>query len=75
MVEELIRNYFYTRRDLLSDALNFLEIEHDGGLTDADLAFVEDLDSEKGKMLKNSLREKHDKNDVELYLVFMNIDH
>jgi hypothetical protein len=70
---ELIRNYLYTRRDLLAEALDFFEVKHDHGLTDEDLDFMTELAVEKGQRLQELLTRKHDPVDVELYLDFMNI--
>jgi len=70
--EELIRNYLFTRRSLLGDALTKLDIEHDNGLTDEDLdVIVEELTPEQTEDLKAHLTEAHDDADVELYLHFM----
>lgn len=73
VAEELIRNYLYTRRPMLADALDYFKVPHDNGLTDEDLAFIEKLEPEKGKELKSLLAAKHDNRDVELYFAFMNI--
>src|SRR5262245_57333295 len=72
VAEELIRNYLYTRRPMLADALDHFKVPHDNGLTDEDLAFIEKLEPEKGKELKSLLAAKHDGRDVELYFAFMN---
>lgn len=71
--EELIRNYLYTRRDLLADALDHFGVEHEHGLTDSELDFLEDMDTEKAQALRTLLCEKHEESDVELYFRFMNI--
>ena len=71
--EEVIRQYLYHRRELLSDALDFLEVEHDEGLTEADLDFVEELEPAKGSALRGKLLERHDEQDIDLYLGFMKI--
>jgi len=71
--EELIRNYLFTRRDLLSSALTALGVEHDQGLTDQDLdAVVENLEPAKTKELQQELSAAHQAADVELYMKFMN---
>jgi len=71
--EELIRNYLFTRRDMLGAALTALGVEHDHGLTDEDLdTIVEELSSEKSKALKAELNESHSSFDVDLYMRFMN---
>ncbi len=73
LLAELIRNYLYTKRALLAEALDFFEVEHDEGLTDADLDFIEELPEERVTQLRGILERSHDKDDVELYLRFMNV--
>jgi len=73
LVEEVIRQYLFNRRDLLAQALDFFGVEHDHGLTDADLDFLSELETEKKTELRRLLKEKHDDADVELYLGFMGI--
>lgn len=73
VVEELIRNYLYTRRTLLADALDHFKVPHDNGLTDADLDFIEKMKPEDGAALKAELAAKHDPSDVDLYFAFMSI--
>lgn len=73
LLAELVRNYLYTRRALLAEALDFLEVEHEEGLTDADLDFIEELPKERIAQLRDVLERNHDKADVELYLRFMNV--
>jgi hypothetical protein len=73
VAEELIRNYLYTRRPLLADALDHFKVPHDNGLTDEDLGFIEKLKPEEAQKLKDQLKAKHDERDVELYLAFMNV--
>lgn len=73
LVEEMVRNYLYTRRPLLADAMDFLEVEHDEGLTNADLDFMQELDAKRRDALRAHLSPKHDAADVELYLSFMGV--
>jgi hypothetical protein len=73
VAEELIRNYLYTRRPMLADALDHFKVPHDNGLTDEDLSFVENLKPEEADKLRTELAAKHDAWDVELYLAFMNV--
>jgi hypothetical protein len=72
--EEVIRNYLYTRRSMLADALDHLKIQHDQGLTEADLTFLDDLPKDKRLELRQLLEAKYDRSDVELYLRFMNLE-
>lgn len=72
VLAEVVRNYLYSRRELLADALDFFDVEHNQGLTDHDLDFLEDLDEEKLRAVEAHLAEQgHDSEDVELYLRFM----
>lgn len=73
IAEEVIRNYLYHRRDLLSEALDFLEVDHDNGLTDADLEFVTELETSRVEQLRELLLRNHAPEDVDLYLGFMGI--
>lgn len=73
VLEELIRNYLYTRRTLLADALDYFEVPHENGLTDSELDFIEKLKPEDGRALRENLALRHDGRDVDLYLAFMNI--
>lgn len=71
---EVVRNYLYNRRELLGHALDFLEVEHDGGLTDQDLDFLQELSAERRGALQADLIEKgHGEGDVALYMAFMGI--
>ena len=71
--EELIRNYLYTKRPMLADALDHFRVTHDNGLTDSDLSFIETLAPEQRQELHSKLAAKHDARDVDLYFAFMNI--
>ena len=74
ILSELIRNYLYTRRGLLGDALDFFDIEHREGLTDSDLDFLADLESARIVELRSALAQRgHSEEDVDLYVGFMNI--
>lgn len=69
--EELIRNYLFTRRALLGDALDQFNIPHEDGLTDSELDFFGELSAEEKDKLRSKLAETHDKADVDLYIQFM----
>ena len=73
LLEEVVRSYLYTRRDLLADALDHLGVAHDRGLTDSDLSFVEALDEPRVAALRVHLAAKHPDGDVALYRAFMNV--
>ena len=69
--EEMVRNYLYTKRNLLSDALDFLQVPHEDGLTNENLDFIEELVPEKKDALDRHLSANHDRGDVDLYLTFL----
>lgn len=71
VLSEVIRNYLYTRREMLALALDHFKIPNDNGLTDEDLTFIEDLKAEDTEALKKLLLDKFSQPDVELYLAFM----
>jgi len=73
IADEVVRNYLYTRRSLLAEALDFFEVEHDEGLTDAELDFIEELPPERGTHLRDLLCKNHPEADVDLYIAFMNV--
>jgi hypothetical protein len=73
VLEELIRNYLYTRRDLLAAALDQLGVTHDHGLTDQDLDFITTLEAAKATALREALEQRFDRTDVGLYLDFMRV--
>lgn len=73
VLEELIRNYLYIRRELLADALDHFKIPHQNGLTDEEIDFLTELPKDKSAELKKLLLAKHQPADVELYFAYMNI--
>lgn len=73
VLEELIRNYLYVRRELLADALDHFQVPHENGLTDAEIDFLSELPKEKSAELRKLLLAKHQPQDVELYFAYMNI--
>lgn len=76
LLVELVRNYLFSCRGLLADALTFLDVPHKDGLTDNELDHLKELPAEKGAALATHLEEKgHEKADIELYLQFMAIPH
>lgn len=72
--EELVRVYLMTRRSLLGQALDGIDVNHDDGLTDADLDGFAELDDEALASLRSSLAGDHNPSDVDLYLRFMGAD-
>lgn len=73
VLEELIRNYLYIRRELLADALDHFQVPHQNGLTDEEIDFLSELPKEKSTELRKLLLAKHQPQDVELYFAYMNI--
>ena len=74
MLDELARNYLFGRRELLGHALDFMGVEHNEGLTDSDLEFLEEMEAGKERELRELLSEKgHDAKDVDLYLALMRV--
>ncbi len=73
VAEEVVRAYFYTKRDLLAAALDFLEVPHQEGLTDADIEFMQALEPERSQALMDHLTAQHAEADVRLYFGLMNI--
>lgn len=71
--EEVIRSYFYQKRDLLAQALDFLGVRHEDGLTDDDIDFLETLENDRSKALMDELEKTHPAEDVKLYFGFMGI--
>lgn len=73
IAEEVLRSYLYTKRPMLAEALDFLEVDNDEGLTDADLDFMMELPEDKATHLHDVLSRSHDPRDVDLYFAFMSI--
>lgn len=75
VLQELVRSYLYTRRPLLADALDFLEVPHKEGLTDDDIDFITELPEDRARALQQRLTAQHGEEDTKLYLRFMNVPH
>lgn len=73
VADELLRNYFLKRRGILGAALDHLGIPHEEGLTNDELDKFEKLSVAEGEKLFKAVSEKHDANDVELYLRYMKV--
>lgn len=73
---ELVRNWLYTKRDVLCDTLDYLEVKHDNGLIDEEPTFFQELSKEKTEALVNHLREKgHGDEVIHTYLAFVETAH
>lgn len=70
---ELLRNWLYTQRPLLCDALDFFEIKHDNGLTEQEIDFFEELEEDKAVGLCNVLVPKHGKELTAIYLRYLKV--
>ena len=71
LAEELIRVYPMGKRSLLGAALDELGIDHQDGLTDAELDGISELDADAAQALASTLSQTYDPLDVMLYLRFM----
>lgn len=72
LCEELVRNWLYTKRDLLCDTLDYLEIKHDNGLVDEEPTFFQELEEDKVASMVKHLEEKgHDRETIRVYLMFV----
>ena len=76
LCEELVRNWLYTKRQLLIDTLDHLGVKHEGGLVDEEPTFFQELSEEKVNSLVKSLREKgHGDEVIQAYLFFVKTPH
>ena len=73
---ELLRNWLYTKRPLLKDTLDYLEVKNDNGLIDEEPTFFQELDKEKVEELVQHLRDQgHDDEAIGIYLRFVDTSH
>lgn len=72
--EELLKTWLLTRRELLKDALDYFQIPHEDGITDAELDVIEKAEAEALTALVNHLTEKgHALQEVSIYLAFLKV--
>ena len=72
MVEEILRTWLLSRRDILGAALDYLEIPHDNGLTESDdVDKLSSLSVDELKPLVKALSETASTDDIQIYLRFM----
>ena len=72
MVEEILRTWLLSRRDILGAALDYLEIPHDNGLTESDdVDRLTTLSLDELKPLVTALAETASQDDISIYLRFM----
>lgn len=69
---ELLRNWLYSKRELLCDTLDFLEIKHDNGLVEEEPDFFQELEKDKVTALIKHLKGKdHNVEAIGVYLKFV----
>ncbi len=74
--DEILRAYFFERRELLKTALDFFEIPNEDGITNQELTALEQADAETLRTLFDALVSKEfDPLDIALYLVFLKTEH
>jgi len=71
--EEIIRAWLLSKRELLAHALDFLEIPHVNGLTEADLTKFEKLNGRDSKKLLEHLKNAATEDDIKIYFSFMGV--
>lgn len=72
-IKELIRNWLFHKRPMLKSALDFLQVENDNGLVEIETTFFKELDKDTVQSLIKHLLETFPKDDVMLYLYFMEV--
>lgn len=76
LCEELVRNWLYTKRELLKDTLDFLGVENDNGLIDEEPTFFQELEKEKVQALVEAMKDKgHAPETIEVYLRYVEVAH
>jgi hypothetical protein len=76
LCEELLRNWLFTRRDLLKATLDYLDIANDNGLIEEEPDFFQELEEDKVKALVSHLREGgFDDEGIKVYLTFVKTPH
>lgn len=76
LCEELVRNWLYTKRDLLKATLDHLGVKNDNGLVDEEPTFFAELTIEKVKDLVADLKGKGFPDEhIYAYLAFVDTPH
>jgi hypothetical protein len=76
LCEELVRNWLYTKRDLLKATLDHLGIKNDNGLLDEEPTFFQELSVDKVKDLVAHLKKQgFDFEHIRAYLLFVKTPH
>ena len=73
LASELLRNWLFTQRAMLADALDHFGVKHDNGLTDQEIDFFEKLEPDKVRELCQLLVPKHGKQPVAIYLRYLKV--
>lgn len=76
LCEELVRNWLFTKRDLLKATLDHLGVKNDNGLVDEEPTFFTELSAEKVKELVDALKKQgfHIEH-IHAYLAFVGTPH
>ena len=72
---ELIRNWLFSHRAMLKSALDFLGIANDDGLVEEETDFFSQLSKEKIKELVLHLGKSFPPEEIEIYLMFVEVPH
>ena len=74
LCEELVRNWLFTKRDLLAATLDYLGVENDGGLIEEEPTFFKELEKEKVQALVAHLVEQgFEMEPILIYLKFHDV--
>ena len=73
--EEILRAWLLSKRDLLANALDYLDIPHVNGLSDSDLSKFEKLSNRDVKKLLDHLKQIASDEDIKIYFEFMGVPH
>lgn len=75
LCEELLRNWLFTKREMLKAALDHLGVPNDHGLIEEEPTFFQELDEEKVKALWKALEGQFPPEHVRVYLTFVRTPH
>lgn len=72
-LKELFKNFLFTKRPMLKSALDFLGVKNDFGFVDEEPEFFKTLTKEKVKELYQHLVKEFPKDEIIIYLSFMEV--
>ena len=75
LCHELLRNWLFTKRPMLKEALDFCDIENDNGIVEHDLDKLEKLSKSEVAELRTQLEKTYPAEEVLIYLKFMDVPH